>query len=312
MPYYGCNFLPRSSQPTRSIEFADITNFWNAFDALKLAKTKSDSVEIIQREYIDVSTKSFKKFVEKRNFTAHEYISIIQAYSKFWASIRPLTLDIKNRLSEIEEVFAKYEAVLPNFNRPKICFAIGCLRTGGTTSGDLVLIGSEIAAANNHVDKSEMYGWLWNVVGNTGDIVSMIAHEIIHTQQYDNRLISGRDNILLEQTMKEGVADFFTLEFLSRNINAKVFEYGKENECSLIYEFLNDLENHPNDYKRWIYQGNSEIGRPADLGYYIGYKIAKLYYDSSNNKYKAIKDLLNVKNYQKIFKESKLIEYNCE
>ena len=48
---------------------------------------------------------------------------------------------------DIEKILDKYEKEIPNFKRPNVCFAIGCLRTGGTVSDNLILIGTEIAAS---------------------------------------------------------------------------------------------------------------------------------------------------------------------
>lgn len=300
------------SQNDYTVETTDIKNFWIAYDQLKTVNSKEDSIKVIQRLYIDKASSYFKKFIEAKNFTATEYVEIIRRYPKFWKSIRPLTMDIENRLPEIEEIFVEYRKVLPKFKQPNICFAIGCLRTGGTISKNLVLIGSEIAAANHTTDKSEMNGRLSRVIGNTGNITSMIAHETIHTQQFDSRLLVGSKNRLLEQTLKEGIADFFSSEFLGLNINKGLFEYGKKHECELKQEFLKDLKNYPNEYSRWMYQENSSKAKPADLGYFIGYKIAKMYYEKANNKKKAIRNLLNAKLYRKIFKESNFVNENCD
>ena len=289
-----------------NIETTDITNFWDAFDDLKSAETKADSIKIIQEEYIDKSTAYFKEFIKARNFTAEEYVELIRRYPKFWRSVRPLTENIVNRKAEIEKVFEQYRSLLPGFEQPDVCFAIGCLRTGGTTTKDLILIGSEIAASNEEVDKSEMSGWLESVIGNTGDIVSMIAHETVHTQQYNRRRYK-----LLTGVMTEGIADFFTVELLGLNINKEIFEYGNKHKCELFREFESDLKSHPKEYNRWIYQGNKAENRPADLGYFIGYQIAKMYYDKSESKTEALLELLNVKRYEKIFEMSGFSTESC-
>jgi hypothetical protein len=77
-------------------------------------------------------------------------------------------------------------------------------------------------------------------------------------------------------------------------------------------EFLRDLENHPEDYKRWLYQGDNATDRPANLGYFIGYEIADLYYQNAANKQKAMQDLLNIGKYKKIFRSSNFENEDCE
>src|SRR5690606_28715819 len=66
-----------NSQNKQIIETSDIENFWKAFDKLIDASNKNDSINIIQTEYIDISTEFFKEFIKVRNFTAEEYVSLI-------------------------------------------------------------------------------------------------------------------------------------------------------------------------------------------------------------------------------------------
>ena len=43
----------------------------------------------------------------------------------------------------------------------------------------------------------------------------------------------------------------------------------------------------------WMYQGDRvPPGRPADLGYWMGYKISKAYYTNATDKKAAVKDIL--------------------
>jgi uncharacterized protein YjaZ len=44
--------------------------------------------------------------------------------------------------------------------------------------------------------------------------------------------------------------------------------------------------------------------RPADLGYYVGYKICQEYYEKSADKKKAIKDILEIRDFDQFFRES--------
>lgn len=190
------------SQGKPIIETTDIDNFWAAFDKLKSATTQIDSIEIIQSDYIDHSTNYFKEFIKLRNFKAQEYVSLIRKYPKFWKSIRKETEKVKYKINEIQEIFVLYEKALPNFKRPNICFAIGCLRTGGTIAENMILIGTELAASTAETDASELSPWLKSVVGTFENIGAVISHESIHTQQ-KNRL-----KTLAEFALNEGVADF--------------------------------------------------------------------------------------------------------
>ena len=56
------------------------------------------------------------------------------------------------------------------------------------------------------------------------------------------------------------------------------------------------------DYSRWF--GKKDGDRPADLGYWVGYRIAQTYYENSADKTKAIHDILKVRNANGFLKKS--------
>jgi len=299
------------------IETADINHFWAAYDMLPQAQSTADSIRIIQQFYFDRSTPYFKAFVKARHFTPEEYVMLIRAYPSFWKSIRPLTEQIAGRKDEIQDVFDQLGKALPDFKQPDVCFAIGCLRTGGTTTKDLILIGSEIAAADGSVNTSGMNTWLQNVLGKTGDIVSMVAHEAVHTQQsglplFEIFSLIGHHKLnLLNMAIVEGSADFITHELLGLNINEGIHSYGDQHRCVLWKEFIRDVDTDPFDYSKWLYNGSDVQGRPADLAYYIGFEITESYYTQEADKIRALKTILRIGRYKRVFKESQFERLNC-
>lgn len=296
-------FLPflSSGQSTTEISTQDIAHFWEAYDSLATSK---DSVATFQRLYIDRATPGFIAFIKARDFTAKEYVTLIKRYPKFWISIRPNTERIATRKHEVEEVFKRFKILYPDFKAPKVCFAIGGLRTGGTTTSDLILIGSEIASADSTTNKIEFTGWLQNVIGNTGDIVAMVAHEAVHTQQPKNlAFIKGQMNHrLLSQSLHEGAADFIGMQVTGFVINKTQYAYGIEHEAALWKEFQPQMLN--NDLSSWLYNGNNTGDRPADLGYFVGARICERYYNRSPDKEKAIREIIRMKNNKKFLKRS--------
>src|SRR6202011_5457692 len=53
------------------------------------------------------------------------------------------------------------------------------------------------------------------------------------------------------------------------------------------------------------FQGDRAKGRPADLGYYIGYKICEAYYRQAADKKAAIKAILEIKDFKEFLKASR-------
>jgi len=161
----------------------DIDNFWIAYDKLKEAKSQPDSINILQQFYLNQATTQFKKFIRLRNFTAQEYATVIALYPEYWQSIRSLTENIKNRKNEIDRIFKTFSDSFPNFKTPDICFAIGCIRVGGTTSKKTLLIGAEIAAADSTVITTELNTRQRKIIENSQGLIPYIAHETVHVQQ---------------------------------------------------------------------------------------------------------------------------------
>jgi uncharacterized protein YjaZ len=117
-----------------------------------------------------------------------------------------------------------------------------------------------------------------------------VAHELIHFQQPG----PGLDPTLLEQSIHEGAADFVAELISGRHINDHVHVYALPREATLWTEFEPVMHGH--DYGGWLYGGQSE-GRPADIGYFFGYQIARSYYEQAADKRSALRDILLVDDY---------------
>ncbi|NRB53999.1 MAG: hypothetical protein HRU41_40500 [Saprospiraceae bacterium] len=285
-----------------NITTVDIDHFWEAYDSLATTK---DSVGTIQRLYLDRGTDGLKQFLKARKFTAQEYVSLIRAFPKFWESIRPNTLAVKGQKKVILDIFRRYKEIYPKFKPPKICFAIGTLRTGGTVRKDYLLIGTEIASADSTTNKDRMNIWLKSVLGQTGNITGMVAHETVHFLQSKAVLPMANayfGHRLLMFAIREGAADFIAEKAVGYHINAHIFQFGEENEEELWKEF--EQEMLKNKLNKWLYNGASAKGRPADLGYYIGYKICEKYYEGAKDKDKALIDIIRLKHYKRFLKKS--------
>jgi uncharacterized protein YjaZ len=44
--------------------------------------------------------------------------------------------------------------------------------------------------------------------------------------------------------------------------------------------------------------------KPADLGYYVGYKICEAYYNQAKDKKQAVKDILTIQDYKQFLAKS--------
>lgn len=269
----------------------DIDNFWIAFDSIKRTNDEQKKLDIIQKLYLDQATSGLKDFIVSREHSAKQHLENIKKYPKFWISIRPKTEEIKTYIPKMEKVFRKYRRIYPDFKQPEIYFTIGILNSGGTTSPNSILIGSEIACADKNTDASELNDWYKKVFKLNDGVVAMVAHEIGHTQQKDGDSENDGKSNLLGYCIKEGMCDFFA-ELTYKKISSPYMNYGKQHRKELWEKFQKEMLTQ--DIENWLYNGNDAPYGVADLGYFIGYEICKSYYKNSKNKRKAIDEMLKL------------------
>jgi hypothetical protein len=282
-----------------AVETTDVDHFWEAFDLLANCKSHSDSINTIQAVYLDRGTDGLKDFIKVRDFKAERFVTMIGRYPKFYASIRKNTLEVKNAAPLIEEVFKKFKEIYPNFEPFKVCFAVGPLVSGGTVSKNFVLIGSEISTSTASVDISEFKeGPLSKILSRDTDVVqkikNMVAHECVHTQQKTPASRKAAKCILLYRILIEGAADFIGELVAGSQINTVALEYGERHEQELWDQLKAEMCGK--ETTGWLYNFSTIKDKPADLGYYMGYTIAREYYKNAADKNQAVIDILEMNN----------------
>lgn len=267
---------------------SDIDNFWSAYDSIQKVTEKPVKIEIINSLYIKKGTPGLRAFMNARNYSAELYIDLIEMYPKFWKSVRSNTLSVKKYTPQIESSIIRFTQLYPEIKDAKMYFTIGGLRSGGTVDNGMVLIGTEIAAADSLTDVSEFRSnWLPGVFKKQSieNLVYLNVHEFVHTQQTDG------ESILLGGALKEGACDFIAELVLNHPISRNYLDYGRLHEREIREKFKREMFN--SDFSDWL--GNGENAKDmADLGYFMGYTICKSFYDKVENKKEAIKKIIEL------------------
>jgi uncharacterized protein YjaZ len=117
----------------------------------------------------------------------------------------------------------------------------------------------------------------------------VIAHEFVHVQQVAT-LDDNAQPTVLQVSLLEGAAEFVT-ELIAGHI---AYSYlpslvaGREKKIETA--FLADKDK--TDLSDWVFNGTLE--EPGDLGYWVGYRIAKSYYHHASDKRRALRDILEM------------------
>lgn len=274
----------------------DIPRFWAAYDR---AKTAPDRAAVFQSMFIDKVDPRVRQFIRPSDM----YADMTLHYPRFWDSIRRNTERIAEKKEEMRRTFRHFAEIYPAFRPPKLHFSISACQTGGTVKDGIVFFGTEILTADATTDKEEFRKFpFYHVLGSTGgDVTVLVTHELVHTQQPQGDNASG--TTLLEQTITEGAAEFVTILLTGKITFRTAWEHGYANERRLWEEFRTEMEGK--EYSGWLYNmGNTPPGRPADLGYFLGFRICQAYYRRQADKQKALAEIIECRDFHSLLEKS--------
>ncbi|MEW6211459.1 MAG: DUF2268 domain-containing putative Zn-dependent protease [Acidobacteriota bacterium] len=285
---------PVPSDPDQAkLVTSDIDNFWRAADIA----TSENLEEVLDREYLKRASPGLEDFIRLRIGNAKNLAAAFNRYRKYYLSTRESTQKINSMRPRIKAAFYALKYLYPDAVFPDVYFVIGRLSSGGTTSKRALLIGAEMYCKTSATPMGELSDWLKQVLASVDNIPYIVAHELIHVQQ---KMIFART--LLGRSIIEGSADFLAELISGRHINEHLHAYGNPRERELWEEFKKEMNDSKTD--RWLYNGANAKDRPADLGYYIGYKIAESYYNRAADKRQAVRDILEVQDLEKFLRDS--------
>jgi len=280
------------SKPTTSslVVSTDIDHFWEAYDKVQSTEDTIQQKEFLQRLFLDKGTPGLSAIMQARRYTLDSYLEAIHDYPKFWASMRTNMAKAKQLGPQIEKGIAAFEKLYPMQRSAKVYFTVGALRTNGTAMDSLVLIGSELALADENVITDELpsnFDYLRAYFDSNpiNDVVFLNVHEYVHTQQTTH---GGYD--LLSQCLFEGIAEFIPVIAMKQESPTPAIAYGKANDAAIQEAFVKEMFSP--FYNNWIWNNTNNVFATRDLGYYVGYAIAEQYYEGEQDKRKAVANLL--------------------
>ena len=280
---------------TVQIVSSDIDLFWKAFDKAK----PENSLYVFRDEYIRKGSLGLKDFTAYRIGSSCELVDTIEARPKYYASIREVSLRAHSFKEPMRSAFRKLKAIYPDAVFPDVYLMIGKMNSGGTYTANALLIGVEMYGMTPATPKGELSDWHKQVLKPIDEIPYIVAHELIHYQQKYPKT----DKSLLGSVVGEGSADFIAELIAGKHINHHLHEYGNPKERELWQDFKRSMA--ASDASLWLYNGGKIKDRPADLGYYMGYKIAEAYYKNAADKNQAVRDILEIKDFNAFLAASK-------
>jgi hypothetical protein len=278
--------LAYGEPPGPEISTADVELFYRVYDAAR----GKPSIEALRLDYLEAGSDGLRHFIPHRIISASRLAEQIVRNPAVYKKARRCSAALPAVRARIATALAHLRTYLPDAKFPPVIFLIGRNSAGGTASPAGVLVGIETICRAD---------WLQRNLEDR--LVYLVAHEYIHAQQSEDVIKDDPldwKRTVLEHTLVEGVAEFVgeLISGSASNTHLQVWTRGREKEISAAFrEQMNGT-----DVNKWLYNGVGTPENPGDLGYWVGYRIARCYYERAADKAAAVRALIELKDPQEI------------
>jgi hypothetical protein len=278
--------VAHAEPPAPEISTADVDLFYRVYDSAR----GRPSIETLRRDYLEAGSDGLRDFIPHRIISASRLSEQIVRNPSVYRKARRCAAVLPAVRTRIATALARLRTMLPDAKFPPVIFLIGRNSAGGTASPAGVLVGVETVCRAD---------WLQRNLEDR--LVYLVAHEYIHAQQprtvlTDDPLAWKRT--VLEHSLVEGVAEFVgeLISGSASNTHLQVWTRGREKEISAAFR----EEMNTTAVNEWLYNGVGTRKMPGDLGYWMGYRIARCYYANAADKAAAVRALIELKDPQEI------------
>jgi hypothetical protein len=259
------------------IHIEDVERFYNIYDAADGHPTAHQ----LQHDYIDPGSDGLHQFAKLRNISGTTIAETLAKHPEMYSGAKRCMAVLPGVRSRLEVAMHRLGRLYPEAIFPPVTIAVGRgkpVGVGSPVTG--VQIGLEALCATNWMNPNVEERFL-----------HVIAHEYAHVQQ-TRALVDDEHPTVLEGSLVEGAAEF-TGELISGGVaNSQFGASTKGHEKEIESTFVSDEDN--TDLSKWLYNGTME--KPGDLGYWVGYRIVKSYYQHSADKRRAFREILQMTN----------------
>lgn len=303
LPLSACSRDPRFTADPEAARLVtdDLERFWAAWDAAAATDDAKARGAVFQAQYLDAGSPGLEAFTRLRIGDGDKLVEAIDRHPRYYASLRARTPGLEARLPDIRATLRRMKALYPEAVFPDVYFLMGRMNSGGTLDRAGLLVGVDMFGRGDDAPLEELGDWHREVVGEFDNLPVIVAHEWVHFQQLSD---TAGQPTLLQAAIGEGVADFIAELGAGRHLSGHVHAWAEPRAAALWTEFRARMDG--TDYAGWLYDAaeGATDGRPADLGYWMGYRIASGYYARATDKSAAIRDMLRIDDFNAFLQAS--------
>ncbi len=283
-----------------------LDSFWPYFNK---ALTDTAKAKQYLAEYVLNGSNATKDYYHKRYENIHQmYDQMIIKTPKHYEYTRQFLTKAKidSLKSTMNKMIIRFTELYPSAVYPKAYIVPGILNGNGTLTEVGLFAAAEMFVKSVTMPDENLSQWQLKTISETELMIFVTVHEWLHFQQsYHDKKNEGN---LLHKVIEEGVCDFVAELISDKNVmdtdRIKKIEYldNQKNLDFILSEFKRDM--YSKDLTKWMYNGGGVKDRPSDIGYALGYKICKSYYERNKDKKSAVWSLFNTDDFETILKNS--------
>jgi hypothetical protein len=281
---FACMAVPAwSAGPVIQIE--DVARFYKVYDAAGGHPTADQ----LQHDYLDPGSEGLHRLAMLRNVTGARIAATLAAHPEIYAGAERCMAVLPRVRLRLGNALRRLGQLYPAARFPPVTIAVG--------RGKPVGVGSPVTGVQIGLEALCAVAWLNPNVEDR--FVHVIAHEYVHVQQVQ-ALVDDAHPTVLEASLIEGAAEFMG-EMTSGDVSySQLRAVTKGREKAIETAFVPDESS--TDLSHWLF--NSTIAKPGDLGYWVGYRIVKSYYQHAADKRRAIADIIGMSDPKAFLAES--------
>lgn len=236
----------------------------------------------LQHDYLDPGSAGLRRLAQLRSVTGASIAAAMAKRPDIYANAKRCMAVLPNGRRRVAVALHELRRLYPAGQFPPVTIAIGRGKPVGVSDATGVMIGLEALCAVT-----------WMEPNLEDRFVHVVAHEYAHVQQAiaSPALYNDEKPTVLEESLIEGAAEF-TAELTSGGVSDTDLEAitkGREKEIETAFVADEDQT----DLSKWLYNGS--LTKPGDVGYWVGYRIVRSYYQHAHDKRRALREILDMK-----------------
>ncbi|HTW34858.1 MAG TPA: DUF2268 domain-containing putative Zn-dependent protease [Rhizomicrobium sp.] len=273
----ACAAATAAAEPAAGpvIDISDVDLFYKVYDAADGHPTADQ----FQHDYLDKGSEGLHALAQARNVTGARIADMLAKRPEMYIDARRCVTVLPHVKERLQIALHRLGELYPEARFPPVTIAIGRGKPVGIGSPATgVEIGLEALCSINYLNASV-----------EDRFVHVVTHEYVHVQQVQALVDDDAHWTVLEGSVIEGAAEFLTELVSGAGYSVYVAEM-KGHEKDIETRFVPDEDK--TDLSQWLNNGTAD--NPADLGYGVGYRICKSYYEHAADKRQAVRDIIRM------------------